>query len=365
MAKGNIENIIQALLFTTDKPLPVSVIAGAAEAEAKDVESAVDRINIRLKENGSPIMIKQVAGGYEYLTLPEYAPYIKKLYKNRFLTKLSKPAMEVLSIIAYKQPVTKQEVELIRGVNSDGVYHTLLERKMVKISGRKESPGRPLLYGTTREFMQYLGINSLEDLPKLDEIKSILDKEENTENWDDRIEKARSQTLFNFDEEGLSVAKRFSEQKEADKMEGMENAAGSEPAETDDAGKKRWQEEYEEQYGEKEEDAYKRDEKEEELKDEDEEDEDAEASEDQINEMSGDELVDLATGYLTELGLSKKELAVLGTGDLRKKLIALVNKDEEEEGEEDEDEDEDEEDDEEESYEDKHDLEDEEDEKDK
>lgn len=271
MAKQDIENIIQALLFTTDKPLPVSVIAGAAEAESKDVDAAVDRINIRLKESNSPIMIKQVAGGYEYLTLPEYAPYIKKLYRNRFLARLSKPAMEVLSIIAYKQPISKQEVELIRGVNSDGVYHTLLERKLVKIAGRKESPGRPLLYGTTREFMQYLGINSLEDLPKLEEIKNILDKEENIENWDDRIEKAKSQTLFDFDGEGKSVATRFSEEKEVIKMEGMENAAGTESAETDDAGKKRWQEEYEEQYGEKEEDRYKRDEKEEELKDEDEE----------------------------------------------------------------------------------------------
>ena len=271
MAKADIENIIQAILFTTDKPLPVSDIAGAADAGAKDVEAAVDRINIRLKETGSPIMIKQVAGGYEFLTLPEYAPYIKKLYRNRFLTKLSKPAMEVLSIIAYKQPISKQEVELIRGVNSDGVYHTLLERKLVKIAGRKESPGRPLLYGTTREFMQYLGINSLEDLPKLEEIKNILDQEENTENWDDRIEKAKSQTLFNFDEEGKSVAKRFSEEKEVNKMEVMENAAGSESAETDDAGKKRWQEEYEEQYGEKEEDVYKRKDEEEELKDEDEE----------------------------------------------------------------------------------------------
>lgn len=293
MAKDNIENIIQALLFTTDKPLPASDLAGAAGTAAKEVEAAVDRINIHLKESDSPIMIKQVAGGYEYLTLPEYAPYIKKLYKNRFMARLSKPAMEVLSIVAYKQPITKQEVELIRGVNSDGVYHTLLERKLIKIAGRKESPGRPLLYGTTREFMQYLSINSLEDLPKLDEIKSILEKEENTENWDDRIENAKSQTLFNFDEEGKSVAKRFSEEKEGKKMEGMENAAGTESAETDDAGKKRWQEEYEEQNGENEEEAYKRKEEEEELKDEEDEEpgelDDADEKEDEEEEEDEDE----------------------------------------------------------------------------
>ncbi len=269
MAKQEAENIIQALLFTTDKPLTAQVIAAAADIQPKEVEEAVDRINIRLRESNSPVMIKQVAGGYEFLTLPEYAPYIKKLYKNRFLARLSKPAMEVLAIIAYKQPITKQEVEVIRGVNSDGVYHTLLERKLIKIAGRKESPGRPLLYGTTKEFMQYLGINSLEELPKLDEIKSILEKEENTENWDDRIENAKNQALFDFGEEGKSVEKRYIEEKEVAEMEDMENSGGTESSD-EAAGKKRWQEEYEEQYGEKEEDAYGRKDGEEELEDEEE-----------------------------------------------------------------------------------------------
>jgi segregation and condensation protein B len=270
MSKEKLENIIQAMLFTTDKPMPSSVLAGAADAQSKDVEMAVDRINIKFKESGAPISIRQVAGGYEFLTNPEYAPYIKKLYRNRFLTRLSKPAMEVLSIVAYKQPLTKQEVELIRGVNSDGVYHTLLERKLIRITGRKQSPGSPLLYGTTREFLQYLGVNAIEDLPKMDEIKSILDKEENIENWDDRIEKAKTQTLFEFDNEGKSVANRFLKEKEAGKMEDMEDAAGEVRADEGAAGKKKWQEEYEEQYGEKEEDAYKRKDEEEEIKNEEE-----------------------------------------------------------------------------------------------
>ena len=325
MAKQELENIIQALLFTTDKPLAASVIASAADAQSKDVETAVDRLNIKLKESASPVMIRQVAGGYEYLTLPEYAPYIKKLYKNRFLARLSKPAMEVLSIIAYKQPITKQEVEMIRGVNSDGVYHTLLERKLVKIAGRKESPGRPLLYGTTREFMQYLGINTLEDLPKLEEIKNILEREENTENWDDRIESAKSQALFDFGEEGQSVAKRFHEEKEVQTMEGMENAAGTEPSGEEAAGKKRWQEEYEEQYGEKEEDAYKRDKDEEELKDEEED----------------------APGELDDLDADEDD------EDDEKDEDEDEDDDDEED---DEDDDDDEEDDEDEAYEDKHDL---------
>jgi segregation and condensation protein B len=337
MAKENLENIIEALLFTTDKPLPSSALAGAADAQSKEVEEAVDRINIRLKESGSPIMIKQVAGGYEYLTLPGYAPYIKKLYRHRFLARLSKPAMEVLAIIAYKQPVTKQEVELIRGVNSDGVYHTLLERKLVKIAGRKESPGRPLLFGTTREFLQYLGVNAVEDLPKIEEIKSILEKEENVENWDDRIEKAKSQTLFDFDNEGKSVSTRFKEEKEGGNMEDTGNTGTAETAEQDDAGKKRWQEEYEEQYGEKEEDAYKRDDDEEELEDEDEE----------PGELDDAE----------EAKKKKKDKKGKTGADVEEEEDGKDDDGDEEEEEDDEDEDEDEE-----AYEDDHDFEDEEEE---
>ncbi len=340
MAKETLENIIQAMLFTTDKPMPSSVLAGAADVQSKDVEEAVDRINIRLKETGAPIMIRQVAGGYEFLTLAQYAPYIKKLYRHRFLARLSKPAMEVLSIVAYKQPITKHEVELIRGVNSDGVYHTLLERKLVRIAGRKQSPGSPLLYGTTREFLQYLGINSIEDLPKIEEIKSILDKEENIENWEERIEKARTQTLFEFDNEGRSVAKRFLEEKEERKMEDMENAAGIDSADEGAAGKKRWQEEYEEQYGEKEEDIYKRSEDEEEIKNEEEEEpgelDDADKEEDS--------------------GKKKK----------RKGKVEEEDEDEDEDDDdEDEDEDDDDDDDEDEAYEDDHDFEDEEEEDEK
>jgi segregation and condensation protein B len=336
MAKENLENIIQAMLFTTDKPMPSSVLAGAADVQSKDVEEAVDRINIRLKETDAPIMIRQVAGGYEFLTLAQYAPYIKKLYKHRFLAKLSKPAMEVLSIVAYKQPITKHEVELIRGVNSDGVYHTLLERKLIRIAGRKQSPGSPLLYGTTKEFLQYLGVNAIEDLPKIEEIKSILDKEENIENWEDRIAKAKTQTLFEFDNEGQSVAKRFLEEKEERKMEDMENAAGTDTADEGAAGKKRWQEEYEEQYGEKEEDVYKRSDDEEEIKNEEEEEpgelDDADKDDDAEKKKKG----------------KGKGKAAAG--------------DEDEDDEEEEDEDEDDEDDEDEAYEDDHDFEDEEEE---
>jgi segregation and condensation protein B len=201
MRQEELDRTIQALLFTSDKPLAGGVIAGVMEIKEKEVEQAVERINSHLHETGSPVSVRQIAGGYEFLTLPEYAPHIKKLYKNRFMTRLSRPSLEVLAIIAYKQPITKQEVESIRGVNSDGVYHTLLERKLIKIAGRKEAPGRPLLYSTTKEFLQYLGINSMDDLPKIEEIKSILEKDEFVESWEDRIEVAKNQAQFQFDPE--------------------------------------------------------------------------------------------------------------------------------------------------------------------
>jgi segregation and condensation protein B len=201
MKQEELDRTIQALLFTSDKPLSGGVIAGVMEVKEKEIAEAVERINSHLHETGSPVSVRQIAGGYEFLTLPEYAPHIKKLYKNRFMTRLSRPSLEVLAIIAYKQPITKQEVESIRGVNSDGVYHTLLERKLVKIAGRKEAPGRPLLYATTKEFMGYLGINSMDDLPKIEEIKSILEKDEFVESWEDRIEVARNQAQFEFDPE--------------------------------------------------------------------------------------------------------------------------------------------------------------------
>lgn len=247
MKQEELDRTIQALLFTSDKPLSGGVIAGVVEKKEKEVAEAVERINSHLHETGSPVSIREIAGGYEFLTLPEYAPHIKKLYKNRFMTRLSRPSLEVLAIIAYKQPITKQEVESIRGVNSDGVYHTLLERKLVRIAGRKEAPGRPLLYGTTKEFMQYLGINSMDDLPKIEEIKSILEKDEFTESWEDRIEVAKNQAQFQFDPEqgkqapGVKVTslaedlsameKEDADLKEKDKVEDEEKEKGGDDME--------------------------------------------------------------------------------------------------------------------------------------
>ncbi|MFP4467293.1 MAG: SMC-Scp complex subunit ScpB, partial [Candidatus Goldiibacteriota bacterium] len=219
MAK-DIKKTLQALLFATDKPLSVSVIAQVLEIPHKEVIESIEGLNADLKSRESPITIKQIAGGYEFLTLPEYSPYIKKLYKNRFMTRLSKPAMEVVAIIAYKQPISKQEVEAIRGVASDGVYHTLLERNLIKITGRKDAPGRPLLYGTTKDFLQYLGINTIDDLPKIEEIQTILEQEEQLDSWEERIEVAKNQSMLAFGEDDK---KRLKEKSRAATDEDIEN----------------------------------------------------------------------------------------------------------------------------------------------
>lgn len=297
MKTEEMDRTIQALLFTSEKPLAGTVIAGVLEVKEKEVAEAVERINLHLRETGSPVSVKAIAGGYEFLTLPEYAPHIKKLYKNRFMTRLSRPSLEVLAIVAYKQPITKQEVESIRGVNSDGVYHTLLERKLIKIAGRKEAPGRPLLYGTTKEFLQYLGINSMEDLPKIEEIKSILEKDETVESWEDRIEVAKNQAQFSFDPsegqqgQAKQVSSLAEDMADLQKQDEEAKVAGTFKQETDEADEEppvKKQDKNDKKKDEKEEDE---DEKEddEDLEDEDEEDDDDDDDEEEDDDDDDDE----------------------------------------------------------------------------
>jgi segregation and condensation protein B len=116
------------------------------------------------------------------VTLPQFGPHLKALYKSRMKERLTRPSLETLAIIAYKQPVTKPEIEAIRGVNTDGVIITLLERNLIRITGRKDTVGRPLLYGTTDEFLQHFGLGSLSDMPKLPEMQQM------TEAKDDAVQ---------------------------------------------------------------------------------------------------------------------------------------------------------------------------------
>ncbi len=162
---------VEVILFITDKPVSISKIKEVIgqDITEEDVKIAIGNISEELKSRNSPIEIKEVAGGFQFATKPGYSVLVKKLYKEKTRLKLSPPALEALSIIAYRQPITRLDIEQIRGVESGGVIETLLERKLIKIVGRKESLGRPLLYSTTSEFLKYFGLKHLSELPTIED----------------------------------------------------------------------------------------------------------------------------------------------------------------------------------------------------
>ncbi|MFC1667368.1 SMC-Scp complex subunit ScpB [Candidatus Omnitrophota bacterium] len=164
------KNIIEAMLFVSDKPLFLNEIKGVLEEfEGTQVKDIVSELSKEYEETRRAFRIKEIAGGFQVVTDPMLAPWLKKLHKTSGSDRLTGPSLETLAIIAYKQPATKPEIETIRGVNVDGVLKALIEKNLVRIVGRKETVGRPILYGTTSEFLQYFGLSSLEDLPNLEE----------------------------------------------------------------------------------------------------------------------------------------------------------------------------------------------------
>jgi len=148
------------------------------ELSKAEVDSLVDTLNQKYSENSNAYRILKIANGYLYATLETYAKYVGYLSSERARRRLSQAALETLAIIAYKQPITKPELESIRGVNSDYILTTLLEKNLITIKGRAESVGRPLLYGTTDEFLKYFGLNNLTDLPKPRELEEIMQDED-------------------------------------------------------------------------------------------------------------------------------------------------------------------------------------------
>jgi segregation and condensation protein B len=176
--------ILEALFFATDEPLtPRQVIdivellegTGPTGRLTPDrVFAAIDELNGEYDRTGRALRIVHVAGGYQFATRPEYGAWLGAMMRERAKRRLSVSALESLAVIAYKQPVTKPEIEAIRGVNADYVLRTLLERGMVTIVGRAATPGRPLLYGTTREFLKHFGLNDLSELPKPREIDELM-----------------------------------------------------------------------------------------------------------------------------------------------------------------------------------------------
>jgi segregation and condensation protein B len=173
MEISEVKKIIEALLFVSEKPLTLPDIKNVFKGEFDDaaaVKNALVELEEEYKNSDKPYEIKFVADGWTVSTKPEYSVWIKKLFKEKTVLKLSPSALETLAMIAYKQPITKSEVEEIRGVDTGGVIDTLLERKLIKIVGRKEALGRPLLYGTTQEFLRHFGLSHLSELPLIDSV---------------------------------------------------------------------------------------------------------------------------------------------------------------------------------------------------
>lgn len=186
----SLENIVEAIIFASEYPVKkeeiAEVIQKMADSESFSpgdipVDSILNALCSKYNNDEYPFEVRKIGGGYQFFTKPDYHPYIKQAVLTKNQKKLSKAAMEVLSVIAYKQPVTKTEVEHIRGVNSDYAVHKLLDKKLITVAGRSEAPGKPLLYSTTGFFLQYLGLNKIEDMPKLKEFETTA--EESAENF--------------------------------------------------------------------------------------------------------------------------------------------------------------------------------------
>jgi segregation and condensation protein B len=162
-------DVVEALLFASDVPLEAERIREVLELrDPGEARALVEEVQARLMTCGSPLVVSEVAGGYRMVTRPELAPWLMRLAKTRTKARLSRPALETLAIIAYRQPVSRPEIDAVRGVNSEGVLDSLLERRLLRIAGRKEAPGRPFLYETTREFLVAFGLRDVGDLPKVE-----------------------------------------------------------------------------------------------------------------------------------------------------------------------------------------------------
>jgi segregation and condensation protein B len=162
-------DVVEAMLFASDVPLEVERIREVLDLEnAAAARGLVGELIARYEAEPRGLAIVEVGGGYRMVTRPELAPWLVRLARARTRVRLSRPALETLAIIAYKQPVSRPELDAVRGVNSEAVLDNLLERRLIRIGGRKEAPGRPFLYETTREFLVAFGLRDLNDLPKVE-----------------------------------------------------------------------------------------------------------------------------------------------------------------------------------------------------
>ena len=189
MDKEKVKTILESLLFINEKPIELGELAEVLQVSRKEIEKALLELSFEYSQRKSGICLVKVAGGYQMCSAPDNEAWVKKMYQEKGKQKLSTACLETLAIVAYKQPITRIEVEAIRGVNIDGVTRKLCDLGLIKIGGRKDVVGRPFLYVTTRKFLEYFGINTLKDLPKLEEFTALAGKAEEKEEADKLEEK--------------------------------------------------------------------------------------------------------------------------------------------------------------------------------
>lgn len=169
-----LKSAIESLLFIAGNPISLDRLKGIFEdATREQIVAQIDLLQQEYEDRGAGIMLAEVAGGYQLATRPENALWIRKFRSVKISSKLSRPALETLAIVAYKQPITRTEVEAVRGVNIGGIMRNLMERRLVKIVGKKDVPGKPMMYGTTQDFLQYFGLKDLSSLPTLKEFQEL------------------------------------------------------------------------------------------------------------------------------------------------------------------------------------------------
>jgi segregation and condensation protein B len=183
MERSEIKAVIEAMLISTEEPLALEQMRQVFDnMDVAEIKAALNDLKQEYESTQRSFEINEVAGGYQIGTKIKFAKYLRKLFSNKHTDRLSKPSLETLAIIAYKQPVTRLDVEEIRGVNVDGVVRSLLEKGLIKIKGRKEVIGRPFLYGTSNLFLKYFGLKTLADLPPIEQFKEVADEMMQEEN---------------------------------------------------------------------------------------------------------------------------------------------------------------------------------------
>ncbi|NOT33980.1 MAG: SMC-Scp complex subunit ScpB [Candidatus Eisenbacteria bacterium] len=174
MPPRHLQAALEALLFSSDQPLPLALLVESLDVTPEEVMQGLGGLEAAYAEREAGVQLREIAGGWVLVTAPEHAEWVSRLLRGKKKMRLSRAALETMAIIAYKQPVTKSEIEAIRGVDATGVLATLIERNLVTIRGRSKVVGRPLLYGTTSEFLDYFGLKDLTELPRPEELKALV-----------------------------------------------------------------------------------------------------------------------------------------------------------------------------------------------